>query len=240
MLRAPRPMHFLVLERAILDTVRRKAPPLAARLTVLPHPLPPDLLEPPRLERPPAPPVKIGLLGLCTPQKGLNVFLDLARKLADSPARIEFHVVGRIHEQFAERTLAFMRYLSGQPSQAPLPRAEFVRGAAALHYAAFFFDGGHYAATASGVLLDCIALGIPLIGRRHPLLDALTEAAGDIGELCAPGEEEAMLRRLAESFDLQRYEKQRANMLSLRAERTPQALAAALRRLAEPDRSPAA
>lgn len=77
-----------------------------------------------------------------------------------------------------------------------MPRPLFVERARRLTYGAFFFDGEHYSLTASGVLLDCIALGIPLLGCRHPLFTALEEEVGEIGHFCQPGEETAMVEQV--------------------------------------------
>jgi hypothetical protein len=223
---APSALSFAVLEKHILETVQNADSRLAHRIDLFPHPLPPDLLEGGARVPPETPPIKIGLLGLCTPQKGLFTFLRLAQRLTGTlVGNLEFHIVGRIHSDHLEQAQRYSEYLTIPTSSEPLPRNRFVDELARLHYAAFFFDGRHYDATASGVLLDCIALGIPLIGRRHPLIDALRESAGNIGEFCEEGQEEAMVRQLVERFDRDRYREQQANMLSLREARMPQALA---------------
>lgn len=227
---SPKWLSFWVLEQSIADALPRFAPEVANRFAVFPHPLPPDLVE--IVHEPPQQPLAIGLLGLATPQKGLLRFLNVATELRGRGA--EFHLVGRIHQDWRVKVASQLTTLAQQPETEPMPRPLFVERARRLTYGAFFFDGEHYSLTASGVLLDCIALGIPLLGCRHPLFTALEAEVGEIGHFCQPGEEVAMVEQLITGFDPTRHRQQSEAMLRLREPRMLSALAERLKGLLVP------
>lgn len=217
LLATPSWVRFWVLEQGIYQKLEQLAPALAKRTAVLLHPLPPDLDN--REHQGLSCPVRIGLLGLATPQKGLLHFLRLAK--AFSGREIAFELVGRVHQSYRQQLTSELHYLDSMPVEAPLPRAEFVARIKRLSYAAFFFDGNHYSLTASGVLLDCIALGIPLLGRRHPHFEQLQANVGEIGCFCEPGGEVAMVEALLANPDQARYQAQCQAMRRLADERRP-------------------
>lgn len=218
---SPRWLTFWALEQSIASALQRFAPELAARFGVFPHPLPPDLSMV-ASHQPPVAPLAIGLLGLATPQKGLLRFLAVAQELHRVAA---FRLVGRVHQDWRERVADQLAVLDLKPEAAPMARALFVSRVRELTYAAFFFEGEHYALTASGVLLDCIALGIPLLGRRHPLFSELEAEVGEIGHFCEAGEEVQMVAELVANFDPARHAAQCAAMRRLRHQRSVAALA---------------
>lgn len=226
----PQWMRFWVLEQSIAEALGRFAPELVSRFAVFPHPLPPDLVS--VSHQAPQAPLAIGLLGLATPQKGLLRFLTVAEALQGK--RTEFHLVGRVHHDWRNKVEGRLGVLALQPELQPMARELFVSRARQLSYAAFFFDGEHYALTASGVLLDCIALGIPLLGCRHPLFDALEAEVGEIGHFCQPGEETAMVEHAITHFDPVRHRQQCEAMLRLREPRMIAALAERLQGLLSP------
>jgi hypothetical protein len=214
---APPWLRFLVLDRAIVDVMNDIDPALAARLEAFPHPVPSNYE--PRSSLPGADPLAVGLLGLATPQKGLLPFVELAEAFRGRPD-VRFELVGRLHADLPEDVSRRARALGTAPD-GRLPREEFIRRVGALTFAAFFFDLEHYGLTASGVLLDCIAMGIPLVGYRHPALLALQREAGDIGHFCDPGQERRLIEDVAAAFDPARYRAQCEAMLRVRAARRP-------------------
>jgi len=213
-------IRFAVLEKHIYDKLTQMMPSLKDRVDLYEHPLPPDLIGKERRHaKIVGKEIRLGLLGLCTPQKGLLRFLALAKHFSASGFR--FDIVGRIHEDFQKTVEADLRYLCKKPSMLPLGRAEFTHCVSELHYAAFFFSGGHYSLTASGVLLDCIALGIPIVGFRHPLFEQLEVSVGEIGYFCLPGDEVILLEELRENVSQTQYDRQCANIIGLRDSRNP-------------------
>lgn len=225
-------VRFIVLEDVILQRLREVAPKLADRTQVLPHPVPADIGSGRRPEVRHAGPVRLALLGLATPQKGLRVFLELARTMHEQhPGVAEFHLVGRLHEDFVALAAQYARFLHGKPGVTPLPRNHYRAALEKIDYACFFFDGRHYEMTASGVILDCMALGVPVVGRRSPILDALEGRFGPIGVLCEAGGEVAAVLQAARVYAGPEYQSFGSSMVKLGSERSILATGARLRGL---------
>ena len=237
----PAGLRFLVLEEAIRDAMRRFAPLAAARTDVLPLPVNPGeaaAIAPSPLAAPvpsplaaPAPtslaaPLRIGFVGTATAAKGIDVFLDLARRLgARFGGRIAFHLVGRA---LPGGDPARFAALAEPVGTAQLPRAEFLRRLARLHYVLLPYQPGYYDLSASGALLDAVTWGKPVIALRVPIAAAMFAAADQpIGVLCddAAGLEEAVAD-IATHMDADRYAREVAAVERLRAARQPAALAA--------------
>lgn len=215
-------VRFLVLEEVIRAQLDAIAPALARATGTLPHPVPGDIRPgDSRSDRRPGTPIRIALLGLATPQKGLRVFLELARAMRERhPGVAEFHFVGRVHEDFAALAAQYAGYIATQPAAEPLARADFRAALERMDYACFFFEGTHYSMTASGVMLDCMAQGLPVIGRHSPLLDSLEARVGTIGVLCQPGMESQAVLEAARMRDLLEYQRFREHMQELGRERS--------------------
>lgn len=230
MLTAPSHVTFWVLEKGIHSELSSLLPGYAQRFSVFLHPLPPDLMH--SSHNAMQNPLRIGMLGLATPQKGLHTFLKLAQEFHDKG--ISFEIVGRIHQDYQLQLAERLKHLAHHPNPQVMPRQEFVSKVKELSYAAFFFDGGHYSLTASGVMLDCIALGIPIVGRNHPHFDNLQKQVGEIGIFCDPGNEPELINTLLNGVDESRYQAQCTAMLNLRNERTPEALGETVKKLLYP------
>ena len=222
---APATFRFAVLEHSILEMLDKRAPEVAKRVGVLPHPLPPDLLEA-RSQKviKPDDHVRVGLLGLCTPQKGLFRFLELARHARETGvSKLRFEIVGRLHQDSVSAAEPYMKYLDRGPASGRVPRENFIEAMTHLHYGAFLFEGNHYDLTASGVLLDCVGLSMPLVKTDGPLVRSLETRVGPIGLSIADDPGEATNRILSESYD--NYQEMAGNMTVLRDTRTPDAIA---------------
>jgi hypothetical protein len=214
-----RELRFVVLEEAIRSQLHRIAPRIAEKTLVLPHPLPADVL--PIAADPHEPPTRVGLLGLATPQKGLFKFAECARRFAQTqPGQIEFHCIGRVHADAREQVTSFLEYFRTQPARAPLERARYRELLESMDYACFFFAGGHYDLTASGALLDCIAAGLPIIGRRNALLVSIESRFGPIGVLYDHDEPDEAVRKAVELRSTPSYRTFRHNLLAAASQRT--------------------
>lgn len=230
-------VRFIVLEEVILQRLRHVAPRLSGHTWVLPHPVPCDI-DPDRsgARRRAGEPIRVALLGLATPQKGLRVFLDLARTMHERhPGVAEFHLVGRVHADCVSLAADHACYLHTRPASDSLPRADYRAALGSMDYACFFFEGRHYEMTASGVMLDCMALGLPVIGRHSPMLDMLAGRVGPIGLLCDAGGETAALLEAVRLRDDPEYAGFAASMLTLGRERSVGATGARLRKLLRPE-----
>ena len=216
-------LRFLVLEPCIRDELARWRPAAAARTDVLPLPI--NLQE--AADNPlglPGAPLRVGFVGLATPDKGIGLFLEVARRMrAAHGGRIAFHLVGRLMHG---ADLAGYDVLDEPPSDHHLPRGEFVRRLAALHYVMLPFRPGYYDLAASGALIDAITLLKPVIATHTGFVDALFAEAGDVGHLC---NDDAALGQVLEAVlampDPSRYARQVAALQTARTQREPARLA---------------
>jgi hypothetical protein len=78
-------------------------------------------------------------------------------------------------------------------------------------------------------MLDCMAQGLPVIGRHSPLLDSLAARVGTIGMLCHPGMESRAVLDAASQRDLPDYQQFRLHMQELGRERSAAATGARVR-----------
>jgi glycosyltransferase involved in cell wall biosynthesis len=188
-------LRFLVLEEAIRSAMGRLMPGVEARMDVVP--LPVNTAEVPATAATPAPPppLRIGFVGLGTPDKGMDVLLDIARRIRarHGPEKVEFIHVGRIAPNADPADFALLAH---PPATAQLPRAEFVERLASLHHVFLPFRRGYYDLSASGALLDALTWLKPVITTRVPLTEQFFADYGEIGVLC---EDEAGLEAAVEA-----------------------------------------
>ncbi len=220
-------VRFLVLEPGIRAMLARRDAGAAARTDVLPLPINIAEFRPADAAWPPAP-LRVGFVGQATAAKGIDTFLALAADLkARHGQRIAFHLVGRA---MPGSDLSRFVALEEMPETTHLPRAEFTRRLAALHYVLLPFQPGYYDLAASGALIDAVTWLKPVIATRAGFVGDFFADAGDIGYLCADGDDmRATLETLLAHPDTDRYGAQVAALRAMRERRTPAALATAYR-----------
>jgi glycosyltransferase involved in cell wall biosynthesis len=232
--RYPVPLRFLVLEDAIRTALQSLLPAAAARTDVVP--LPVNTAEvPAAAESAPglAPPIRIGFVGLGTPAKGMDSFLEVARRVRarHGADRVQFVHVGRMP---AESAAAGAEVLADPPATEHLARAEFVRRLASLHYVFLPYRRGYYDLSASGALIDALTWLKPVIATRVPLTEQFFAEYGDIGLL---GDDDAALEAAVEQVvahpDPARHAHQVEALRAARETRRVDALAARYRALVE-------
>ncbi|MGH7154572.1 MAG: hypothetical protein ACREF3_11655, partial [Acetobacteraceae bacterium] len=137
----PRRFRFLVLEDSIRDELARLAPKAAARTDVLTLPVNlGEIAQVPDMQL--AAPVQIGFVGQATGPKGITGFLETARLFkARHGDRVAFHLVGRAMEG---ADLAPFAVLDSPVSSDHLPREEFARRLASLHFVFSPYQSGYY------------------------------------------------------------------------------------------------
>jgi len=172
----------VVLEAGIEAEFAARFPDLAGAVRLWPHPLPLPL--PSATVAATAGPIRgtgnrprIGFLGWTGGDKGFGAFLAAARDFAGTA---EFHAIG--HGGPVDGA-AGLGGLATAPRADFWPRAEYVRRAAALDFVCMFYDARAYRFVASGVLMDALALGIPVIAPDIPLLARIAAQHGEIGLL---------------------------------------------------------
>lgn len=219
--------RIIVLDEGIAKAFRDEVPRRASQIDALEEPVDPTELAD-RTDAPAHSPVTIATFGVQTQARGFPEFLDFARQFAGShPGALRFVGVGRIHPSMADVDQDGLAEPLGQDR---LPRADFLRRMRAVHYVCMPFQGDYYRWAASGVLVDAIANGVPVIGFRYPQLVGLERQFGAFGYLCNDLDEmRAVLRSIAEDFDAERYRAHLAVLARIRATRTVEHLAGVYR-----------
>ena len=223
----PARLRFMVLEEGIRDTLATLLPQAAARTDVLELPINvaeiagqhvPDFVSP----------IRIGLVGLATAAKGTDLFLDIAREMTGRfPGKVAFHHVGRLAPGTDP---APFQVLADPPATKHLSRETFIACLAALHYVFLPIREGYYNLSASGAFIDAMTWAKPVIARSLPIVTPHFRRFGDIGYLCdSDADMRAAVEAIVTNMDADHYARQVAAMQTLRAARTPEALAATYR-----------
>ena len=215
-------IQYIILEESIRKKIISILPSLQQNVAVLEHPIAPNKQKLNRISF--KPPFRFGFLGLVTEAKGFDIFNRVASKIIKNfQAQVEFHAIGHLSNNSSRFD---MSSLKTQPGIARLSREDFIRGLESLHYICLPFKGGHYELSPSGTLLDAIAFCKPLIASRLPIFEDLFDQYGDIGYLFS-GEKEfyEIIEDIIKKTDSERYAKQVQNLVKLREDRDPKALA---------------
>jgi len=215
-------MRYLVLEEFIRTKLAQMSPATKDITDVLPHPL--ALQGHVEAEQPLQSPLRLGLVGLGSEEKGMGIFLRIAKQLKQELGeRICFHHVGTFVKGTDPSLYAL---LEEPPAEKQLTRQEFLARINRLNYVVFPFKENYYGLSASGTFMDSVAALKPVIATRIPLTEQFFREFGDIGHLCN-GEAEMIstIRNIAQNPDAQAYRAQAETMRKGRAARSLEALA---------------
>lgn len=221
---APNDTRFVVLEDSIRRALLEIAPEFSARFATLPHPLPSSEGNRPQYRAThEGHPIRIAFLGAAQPKKGFDAFLELARNFTRRfPGKVEFHAIGWLPPESAGLDLST---LARQPSPHKISRAEFLQALEAVDYVCMPYSQELYRYSASGTLLDAVAVGKPLVALCSPILDDLHKRFGDIGELAENLEHLGILiENLIKQWNPVRYEQQKMVMKLICEARMPKNL----------------
>jgi glycosyltransferase involved in cell wall biosynthesis len=216
--------RLVVLEAGIEMEFAARFPDLAHAVRLWPHPLPPAI---PAMPAGPIPGAgnrpRIGFLGWTGGDKGFGAFLAAARDFAGAA---EFHAIGHGAPGDGDPGRAGLGALATAPRAGFWPRAEYARHAAALDYVCMFYDARAYRFVASGVLMDALAFGIPVIAPDIPLLARIAAQHGEIGLLYdgAKGRDAAVAAAIALAGTW-RHAAMKRNIAAAAAARGPDRLA---------------
>jgi glycosyltransferase involved in cell wall biosynthesis len=177
-----RNFRYILLERTIQKELEIIDKHLAEKSFVLEHPLPSvSKVEAKTLES--SRPIKIGFLGTASSQKGFPDFCRLAHGMQQrNPGRYEFHVVGSAPTGFKDPSVP-MSGLSTFPAKAKISPTMYSSLVNQLDLVAMPYNESHYASSPSGVLLDAIAYGKPVLANPYPAIVDLFERFGPFGIL---------------------------------------------------------
>jgi glycosyltransferase involved in cell wall biosynthesis len=219
-------IQFVVLEESIRDTLAAEFPRLARHLAVLPHPIPPS--EPFVADYHLRAPFRFGFLGLASDAKGFPAFLEMASSLRGRFGdRVEFHAVGTLPPGSAPPS---MEPLTVKAGLVKANRTDFSLAIRQLHYVCLPYNGSHYELSPSGVLMDAIAFGKPVLATGIPLVKELFDRYGDIGFMCTDTRDFCnTMTDIVNQADEAHYRAQVNALRAVRASRTPATLAIAYR-----------
>jgi glycosyltransferase involved in cell wall biosynthesis len=215
-------MRYLVLEEFVRSRLAVISPATAEATDVLPHPL--AMHEEMQSATPLAEPLRIGLVGLGSEEKGMGSFLRIAMQLRNILGdKIRFHHVGSI---VPGADASLFGLLEETPSTKHLTRSEFLARINHLHYFVFPFKKNYYGLSASGAFLDAIAALKPVIATRVPLTEQFFREFGTLGHLCEDeAEMVSTITDIALQLDTAAYDAQVNILRTARSMRLPETLA---------------
>lgn len=216
-------VRYLVLEEGIRRELARIAPGAAEVTDVLALPI--NVAEVPAVpETRLALPLRIGLVGQATEEKGITPFLETARVFkARHGDKVEFTLIGRA---IKGTDLSRFDVLDDPVSTDHLSRQAFLERLAGLHYVFLPLSARYYSLSASGALIDAITWLKPVIASDLPIVADQFKRFGDIGYLCEDlAGMQAALEAVLIDMDRERYARQREALRQARAARMPDALA---------------
>jgi glycosyltransferase involved in cell wall biosynthesis len=215
--------QHIVLEETVRDAILEHMPFLQNTVYVMDHPIPVDEhhVEMNNFD----PPIQFGFLGVASEKKGFSKYLTIASEISKRfPGQAKFHVIGRISAKYRRANLPKMAVLSEVPRTERMSRFEYVNRIKGLHFVCLFYDK-KYEFSASGVLMDSIAWGKPIIATQLPIFKTLQQRFGDIGYLCRINELSKTISSIIQTNDSDRYKRQVLNMSRVKTSRTPETLA---------------
>lgn len=177
-----RNFRYILLEHTIQKELEKIDKHLADKSFVSEHPLPQVPIAE-SIEMSSERPIRIGFLGTASIQKGFPEFCWLAREMnGRNPGQFEFHAVGSVPSAQAE-TLPDMSGLSTLPTKEKIASDEYALRIHQIDLVAMPYQSTHYTSSPSGVLLDAIAFGKPVIAKPYPAIVDLFERYGSFGIL---------------------------------------------------------
>lgn len=180
----------------------------------------------------PGPALRVAFVGQATPHKGFREFLQLATLARNAGGSTgEFRAAGAVRADTRDLDQSALQRRAGET---PIDRSDLVEELRSADLV-FTWQSDYYALSSSGVLLDCIGHGVPLIGRRSVAIAELEQRYGPCGLF--ENDVEVLfeaLRSLATSGDRnRRLAEWKHNLAKARADRSARALAAAARQVVE-------
>ena len=179
----------IVLEDYIRLNLIALNPQLQSKIFTLSHPLPDDndtKITPNNKE------IRIGFPGSFAKNKGANGFVTLAKKFKSN---IKFSVIGKDTIGFKNQNQS--QLFDKGPFDDYLSREEYCTLFNECDFIYLDQDKEHYQWTASGVLLDILHFGKPVIAKNNDNLFSFTKEFGDIGYLYSNEKElESILEKI--------------------------------------------
>jgi glycosyltransferase involved in cell wall biosynthesis len=219
--------RYVILERSIQEELKTISPYLANKSMVVEHPLPPT--PPPSTRAGLSNPIKIGFLGLASPQKGFVEFCKFAKQMQSlQPGVYEFHTIGSLPKS-TDFSPDLISGLTTIPAIEKIDRNEFVERILGLDFVAMPYKAEHYSASPSGILLDAIAYGKPILVTPYPTVENLFHQFGHFGILAPLTDWAQALQRFISNTPLETYGQWREVLQKVRDSRSNETLARSFR-----------
>jgi hypothetical protein len=173
--------------------------------------------------------LRILFLGQATPHKGFAEFVRLAElSRATGNARMEFRAAGALRQDTRDIDQSA---LSTRAGDRPLERRELLAELSSADLV-FTWHSEYYELTPSGIVLDCIGLGVPMVGRRSRAIAVLEAQYGACGLFA--NDIESLLSALGQLDDVANRRRQtstwRTNLRKARIDRSARVLGIVARR----------
>jgi len=166
--------------------------------------------------------IRIGTIGTLCEARGGDSFIRLASIMPNKVKEIiQLSHIGRIMYPLDIIVKAQITVFTATNF---LSREMYNRKIQELDYILFFYDKSNYKVTASGAIMDAIAMGIPIISLKNDYFEYVFDKFGSFGFLMESVDEminlfqDISLNNLSNSFDLE----------SIRNEMTPEAISTQL------------
>jgi hypothetical protein len=150
-----------------------------SRVSVVSHPF--LYTEPIQKEKTRTRPLKICTFGTLKRAKNTQLFFDMADRFAEEikAGTLSFSTVGKLSEDlYAYRSPYVHHY---KPSEF-VPQKEYEQEIRQYDLALFFYDNEGYSLSASGVVHECINLGIPFLALYNDYFDSIVQQSA-VGKL---------------------------------------------------------
>ena len=172
---------------------------------------------------PDAGPLRVLFLGQATPHKGFAEFVRLAeqaRALGDGS--MEFRAAGAVRQDTRSIDQSALARRAGD---SPLARRELIAELSKADLV-YTWHSEYYDISSSGILLDCVGLGVPMVGRRSRAIAAIEAKYGACGLFAE--DIESLFPALAQLGDVDNRRRQIAawqlNLRQARIDRSAQVL----------------
>jgi hypothetical protein len=171
-------IKVIALEMFIAQKIRDSFPRQAKAILCIPHGYDETESLPASPPSANAGPLRILFLGQATPHKGFAEFVRLAELArASGNAQMEFRAAGSVRQDTRDIDQSA---LSRRAGDRPLERRELLAELSTADLV-FAWQSEYYELTPSGMLLDCIGLGVPMVGRRSHAIAMLEADYGACG-----------------------------------------------------------
>jgi hypothetical protein len=222
-------IKVIALEMFVAQELRSCFPKQAKAILCIPHAcdetesLP---VSPPSAN---AGPLRILFLGQATPHKGFAEFVRLAELArASGNAQMDFRAAGAVRQDTRDIDQSA---LSRRAGDRPLERRDLLAELSTADLV-FTWQSEYYEISPSGILLDCVCLGVPMVGRRSRAIAALEAEYGACGLFA--NDIESLFSALAQLDEVADRRRQtstwKGNLRKARIDRSAQVLGVVARR----------